>query len=186
MQRTRKWKFVAEEARHLAGLRLSVGEIARKLDIDASTVRRWVKAGRLPGAKVRRRRSARAAKRRATSHAPVAGEPRSGKESKPGAPSGTVASGGRVGTHAAIWERKMLRKYTWEPTERERLRLATHALALALDESLTATQRSTCMGRFDALVDRLGIDELERDIDAEIESADETGQANVRRWPRPA
>jgi hypothetical protein len=81
----------------------------------------------------------------------------------------------------------MLRKYTWAPTERERLRLARQALELAHDESRTASQQLAAMGRWDDLVDRLGIDELEGKSDAEIATANETGgSTNVRRWPRPA
>ena len=47
MRRTRKWGFVAQEAKRLADLGLSGYAIAKRLDVAESSVSRWVKAGKL-------------------------------------------------------------------------------------------------------------------------------------------
>jgi len=47
MKRTRKWAFVAQEAGRLADLGLAPTDIARRLDVEVSTVTRWMKAGKL-------------------------------------------------------------------------------------------------------------------------------------------
>lgn len=47
MRRTRKWGYVEQEAKRLAGAGLSPREIAKKLDLSKSTVTRWIKAGKL-------------------------------------------------------------------------------------------------------------------------------------------
>jgi len=47
VRRTRKWSFVAQEAARLAGLGLSPLEIAKRLDVNKSTVTRWMAAGKL-------------------------------------------------------------------------------------------------------------------------------------------
>lgn len=48
MRRTRKWAYVAQEATRLAGLGLSPLEIATRLEVQRSTVQRWMAAGKLP------------------------------------------------------------------------------------------------------------------------------------------
>jgi transposase len=54
VRRTRKWSYVEQEAKRLAALGLSNAEIGRRLDINKSTIGRWVQAGKLtptrPGA----------------------------------------------------------------------------------------------------------------------------------------
>ena len=47
MRRTRKWSYVAQEATRLADLGLSPGEIATRLEVQRSTVQRWMAAGKL-------------------------------------------------------------------------------------------------------------------------------------------
>ncbi len=47
MRRTRKWAFVAQEAARLAGLGLSPKDIATRLDVNKSTVTRWMATGKL-------------------------------------------------------------------------------------------------------------------------------------------
>jgi hypothetical protein len=47
VKRTRKWAFVAQEATRLAELGLPSSDIARRLGVNSSTVRRWVSSGRL-------------------------------------------------------------------------------------------------------------------------------------------
>lgn len=48
MKRTRKWAYVAQEAKRLAGLGLSSAEIAERLELSRRTVYRWMKVGKLP------------------------------------------------------------------------------------------------------------------------------------------
>lgn len=47
IRKTRKWSFVAQEAQRLAGLGLSPAEIADRLEVNKSTVTRWIAAGKL-------------------------------------------------------------------------------------------------------------------------------------------
>src|SRR5688572_880952 len=47
MKRTRKWGYVAQEAKRLADLGLSGYAIAKRLEVSEATVSRWVKAGKL-------------------------------------------------------------------------------------------------------------------------------------------
>jgi transcriptional regulator with XRE-family HTH domain len=46
-RRTRKWAYVEQEAKRLASLGLSAGEIAGQLNVNRSTVSRWMKSGKL-------------------------------------------------------------------------------------------------------------------------------------------
>lgn len=48
MKRTRKWTYVAQEAKRLAGLGMSAQEIAHRLELNRATVWRWMKQGKLP------------------------------------------------------------------------------------------------------------------------------------------
>jgi transposase-like protein len=54
MKRTRKWAYVEQEAKRLVAIGLGHTEIAKRLGVNDSTIRRWVKAGKLE--KVRRGR----------------------------------------------------------------------------------------------------------------------------------
>lgn len=47
MKRTRKWAFVAQEAKRLADLGLAPVDIASRLNVKRSTVQRWMAAGKL-------------------------------------------------------------------------------------------------------------------------------------------
>jgi hypothetical protein len=47
VKRTRKWAFVAQEATRLAALGLSPKDIATRLNVDKSSVTRWMKQGKL-------------------------------------------------------------------------------------------------------------------------------------------
>lgn len=48
MKRTRKWAFVAQEARRLADMGLAPVDIAARLNVQRSTVQRWMASGKLP------------------------------------------------------------------------------------------------------------------------------------------
>lgn len=58
--RSRKWIFVGQEAQRLMSLGMRPAEIARKLDVEQSTVSRWIASGKLVKgrAKQARRRTA--------------------------------------------------------------------------------------------------------------------------------
>jgi hypothetical protein len=47
VRRTRKWAFVAQEARRLAALGLTPLDISKRIDVKRSTVQRWMAAGKL-------------------------------------------------------------------------------------------------------------------------------------------
>jgi len=47
MRRTRKWGFVAQEAARLAALGLSPLDISKRLEVNKSTVTRWMATGKL-------------------------------------------------------------------------------------------------------------------------------------------
>lgn len=47
MKRTRKWAYVQQEAQRLADIGLNANQIAKRLQLNKSTVSRWLKAGKL-------------------------------------------------------------------------------------------------------------------------------------------
>lgn len=47
MKRTRKWAFVAQEAKRLADLGLAPVDIAKRLNVKRSTVQRWMASGKV-------------------------------------------------------------------------------------------------------------------------------------------
>lgn len=47
IRRTRKWKFYEQEAQRLANLGLSPADIAVRLEVNKSSVTRWIAAGKL-------------------------------------------------------------------------------------------------------------------------------------------
>lgn len=47
MKKTRKWGFVAQEAKRLADLGLAPVDIAARLNVERSTVQRWMQAGKI-------------------------------------------------------------------------------------------------------------------------------------------
>lgn len=55
MKRTRKWAFIGQEAQRLFGLGMSLSEIGRQLDVQQSTVSRWVSSGKLTKPKAGKR-----------------------------------------------------------------------------------------------------------------------------------
>jgi len=58
MKRTRKWAYVEQEAKRLVVIGLGHLEIAKRLGVNDSTIRRWVKAGKLEKRTTRQRRAA--------------------------------------------------------------------------------------------------------------------------------
>ena len=47
IRKTRKWSFVAQEAQRFANLGLSPADIAIRLEVNKSTVTRWISSGKL-------------------------------------------------------------------------------------------------------------------------------------------
>lgn len=47
MKRTRKWAYVEQEAKRLAGLGLTPLDIATRLGVNKATINRWIAAGKL-------------------------------------------------------------------------------------------------------------------------------------------
>lgn len=47
MKRTRKWKFVEQEATRLIALGFSAADIAERLEVNKSSVTRWIASGKL-------------------------------------------------------------------------------------------------------------------------------------------
>ena len=70
MNRTRKWKFVAQEATRLAAIGLKPIEIATRLNVRRQTVQQWMAAGKI--ADTRRGAAAPAVRARATGTSPEA------------------------------------------------------------------------------------------------------------------
>lgn len=48
MKRTRKWAYAQQEAQRLAAIGLNANQISLRLEVNRSTVTRWMKAGKLP------------------------------------------------------------------------------------------------------------------------------------------
>jgi hypothetical protein len=128
MKRTRKWAYVAQEARRLADLGLSPSEIAGRLEVHPSSVQRWMAAGKLR-------------------------DTRGTAPDRPGVP--TVASSGAIGAEA--WAAAVRAAYALDSTDDQLVDLATRALAVAKDLHEAASVRLVAMGRFQGLVKQLGL-----------------------------
>ena len=128
MRRTRKWAYVAQEAQRLAALGLSPLEIATRLEVNRSTVQRWMATGKLPNT------------RRNTPDA------------------ATVPPGSRPPTdgNAATWAAAMRSAYALDATDEQLVDLAHVALSVARSDE-AASVRLAAMGRFQALVKQLAL-----------------------------
>src|SRR5262245_41228823 len=129
MQRTRKWAYVAQEAQRLAALGLTTAEIARRLDVNRSTVFRWVTAGKLP-----------VARGAAAAAAPVPASP------PPDLPLEPTA-----------WGASVRAAYALNATDAELVGLAERALTAAQNPAESTSTRLSAMGRFQALVKQLAL-----------------------------
>lgn len=128
MKRTRKWAYVAQEARRLADLGLSPSEIAGRLEVNPSSVQRWMAAGKLRDTRV----------------------------TAPDRPAVPVASpSSDVGAEA--WATAVRAAYALDPTDAQLVELATSALAVAKDMQEAASVRLVAMGRFQGLVKQLAL-----------------------------
>ena len=128
MRRTRKWAYVAQEARRLADLGLSAPEIAKRLEVNRSTVHRWMAAGKLADT----RRTA------------------------PDQPMVDVSSTAVDGS-ADAWAAAVRAAYALDPTDEQLVELATAALTVAKDAGEPASVRLAAAGRFQGLVKQLAL-----------------------------
>lgn len=142
MKRTRKWAYVAQEARRLADLGLSPSEIATRLEVHPSSVQRWMAAGKLRDT-------------RGTSHGSVP----EGWESRdnPDNPGNSVQTPGTAASAGAGWATAVRAAYALDPTDEQLVDLATSALAVAKDLTEAASVRLVAMGRFQGLVKQLAL-----------------------------
>lgn len=126
-KRTRKWIYVAQEAKRLGKLGMPAPAIAKRLGLHRSTVTRWMQAG-----KVRDTRN------------PHMTGPRVAKPSLP-----QLA--------ASDWATAVQQSYVLDATDAQLVTLAEAALAMARDDRETSTVRLAAAGRFQALVKQLSL-----------------------------
>ena len=129
MRRTRKWAYVAQEARRLADLGLSAAEIGRRLEVNRSTVHRWMATGKLPDT----------------------------KGSRLVGPAVEAASPGRRLGVRRPGRRRCARRMRSMPPTSSSWTLATAALTVAKAAGEPATVRLQAAGRFQALVKQLAL-----------------------------
>lgn len=129
MKRTRKWKYVEQDAIRLAGLGLSPLEIANRLGLNRSTVTRWIAAGKL-GTKASTRRKQRAKVLSVS------------------------ASGGKS---PAAWVSAVRKDFQLDETDAQLVVLAKDALAMAQDRKLKPRERLSAMAEFRANVKQLAL-----------------------------
>jgi hypothetical protein len=127
MRRTRKWSFVAQEAKRLADLGLSGYAIAKRLEVSEASVSRWVKAGKLvlKGGKRDQRRS-------------------------------EIAALGATKSPAE-WAAAVRADYSLDATDDQFVTLAEAALAKALNPRVKLTARLQAMRTFQGLVKQLAL-----------------------------
>ena len=129
MRRTRKWAYVAQEARRLADLGLSPVEIAHRLEVNRSTVQRWMATGKL--------RDTRA----------IVGDRVAVPATSVPVPDGS----------ADTWAAAVRAAYALDSTDEQLVDLATSALTVAKDLNEAASVRLVAMGRFQGLVKQLAL-----------------------------
>lgn len=127
MKRTRKWAFVAQEAKRLAELGLTPPEIAERLGVKRSSVNRWMAAGKLTD--TRRGAGTRA--------------PRTVHVTKLVKPS--------------EWAFAVRRDFALDATDEQLVTLAETALGKALDPQLPPVVQLQAMRTFQGLVKQLAL-----------------------------
>jgi hypothetical protein len=128
MSRTRKWALVAQEAVRLAALGLSPFDIAKRLDVNKSTVTRWMATGKLARTQGR-------------------------QASRPEAP----AIGPSAGQTPSEWAKSVRDEYKLDVTDDQLVNLAELALELSLNKTVAPHVRMAAAGRFQALVRQLAL-----------------------------
>lgn len=119
----------------------SITEAAKRLDVDRSTVHRWLKAGVIPPFTRPARRARRAASNaRASARTPDA------------------------------WARRIRRLYELSETELQLVDLGRRMLALMRDKSLRPEQQAAVAGRFQAIARQLDLPTEDENGEVESES----------------
>jgi hypothetical protein len=126
-RRTRKWSFVAQEAKRLAELGISPKEIADHIGVNKSTVTRWIASGKLP-----------APARKTTAAADLAVSARAPKS-------------------PAEWAKAVRAEYDLDETDDQLVALAEEALQVSLNSHVSPSVRLSAAGRFQALVRQLSL-----------------------------
>jgi predicted transcriptional regulator len=130
MRRTRKWSFVAQEAKRLADLGLSGYAIAKRLEVAESSVSRWVKSGKL-----------------------VLRGGKGGELTEERAP---VAADGARQTPKE-WAVAVRAAYALDTTDDQLVTMAETALRDALGLGIAVSARLQAMGRFQSIVKQLAL-----------------------------
>ena len=124
MKKTHKLRALGDVPAVLAAAG-TVAEAARRLGVDQSSLRRWIRAGKLV-------------------------DPRGPRATAtPRAPRPVTAADDLL--TPAEWEAAVLAEFDFSKTERQLLRLARRALERGLDDTLRPEQQCAFMGRFAAL-----------------------------------
>lgn len=129
MRRTRKWAFVAQEAGRLTRLGLSPKDIAARLEVNKSTVTRWLAAGKLTRKGPRKKTRQRAA-------------------------AALVAASRKT---PAQWVADVRAAYSLDATDEQLVTMAESALLLTRDPMTPAPLRLQAMGRFQGIVKQLSL-----------------------------
>lgn len=127
MKRTRKWVFVAQEARRLASMGLKPSEVARRVGVTRQAVLRWMASGLL--ADTRR------------------GSVRPGTAVVPDAPRLSPAE----------WAASVRVEYSLDATDEQLVMLAEAALRISLDPATPARLQMAATDRFQALARQLAL-----------------------------
>jgi transposase len=137
--RTRRWEHVAQEARRLAGLGQSAKQIGLLLDVDRSTVQRWMRAGKIANTltdpRGRPRRAGQVARVTVASAVPVVAALQTPAE----------------------WAATIRREYRLDATDDQLVTLAQRALETAQNPDEVSALAYTAMARFQALVKQLAL-----------------------------
>ncbi len=143
MKQTHRLKAMGNAAAIVAGSR-SIAEAARKLNVNRSSVHRWIASGSVP---------------RPT-----------GRRQRPATATAAGCAGAAVDMTPAAWAADVRERYALTATEAQLVALAERALTLAQDPATPAAVQLAAMGRYQRLVQQLDLEE-EAAADGEVEEA---------------
>jgi hypothetical protein len=127
MRRTRKWAYVKQEATRLAELGLTPLEIAERLEVNRSSVQRWMAAGKVTDTR---------------------------RTNKDRAPVEPVSTAGKTPSEWAI---EVRRNFVLDVTDEQLVTMAEAALTIAHNRFSSEPVRLAAMGRFQAIVKQLSL-----------------------------
>lgn len=131
MKRTRKWAYVAQEAKRLADLGLSPPDIGKRLGVRRETVVRWMASGQVTD--TRRGYVNRESGRRAS-----------------GVPIMAIVK-------PSEWAARVRRDFALDATDEQLVTLAEDALGKALNPMLPVGAQLAAAGRFQSIVKQLNL-----------------------------